>query len=97
MNQEEMSIMLAKHEENIKTIFHRLDSLESLALSVNDMALSVKEMTTIQAEQTKKIDKICGDVDTLKAKPEKRWETVIGCIITAVVTALITLLLKGEL
>ena len=86
---------LARQEEQIKGLARRMDNLEKLTESVNKLAISVERLTAQQATTDSQIETLTGDVNDLKAKPAKRWDTVIAAIISALIGAGITLLIKG--
>ena len=72
-----------------------MDNLEKLTESVNTLAKSVERLTVQQAQTDKQITTLTGEVNEIKEKPGKRWDLVITAAITAIVTAGITLLIKG--
>lgn len=90
----EMGEAIARHGEQIKTLFGRMDNLEKLTDSVNKLAISLERLTAKQEATEKKVAGIADDVDEIKDKPAKRWELVVGAIISALVGAGIALLIK---
>ena len=86
---------LARQEEQIKGLARRMDNLEKLTESVNTLAKSVERLTVQQAQTDTQVETLSGAVDELKEKPAKRWDTVIAAIISALIGAGITLLIKG--
>ena len=52
-----------------------------------------KDMTYLTAT----ITDISNNVKEIKEKPAKRWDTVVACALTALVSAIITFLLSGVL
>ena len=86
---------LARQEEQIKGLARRMDNLEKLTESVNSLALSVERLTNQQATTETQITTLTGDVNELKEKPGKRWDLVVTALITAIISAGITLLIKG--
>lgn len=95
MNMEEFGAALARQEEQIKGLARRMDNLEKLTESVNKLAISVERLTAQQQTTDTEITKLTGDVNELKEKPAKRWDTVIAAVISALVGAGIALLIKG--
>ena len=77
----------AAAEEQHRTIFRRLDQQDKLIESVNNLATSNKLLAEEQKRQGKRIDGLCDDVEEIKAKPAKRWDTLVATIITALVSA----------
>ena len=95
MEAQEIVTALARQEEQIKGLARRMDNLEKLTESVNKLAISVERLTSQQATTETQITALTGDVNELKDKPAKRWDTVITAIISALIGAGITLLIKG--
>ena len=95
MDTNEIGAALARQEEQIKELARRMDNLEKLTESVNTLAKSVERLTVQQAQTDTQITTLTGEVNELKEKPGKRWDLVITAAITAIVTAGITLLIKG--
>ena len=91
---QEIVTMLARQEEQIKELCRRMDSLEKLTDSVNKLAISVERLTGQQATTDRQIEALADDVNDIKTKPAKRWETVVAAIISALVGAGIALLIK---
>ena len=95
MDIQEIGAALARQEEQIKGLARRMDNLEKLTESVNKLAISVERLTAQQAATDTQIETLTGDVNEIKSKPAKRWDTVIAAIISALIGAGITLLIKG--
>ena len=95
MDTQEIGAALARQEEQIKGLARRMDNLEKLTESVNSLALSVERLTNQQATTETQITTLTGDVNELKEKPGKRWDLVVTALITAIISAGITLLIKG--
>ena len=95
MDTNEIGAALARQEEQIKGLARRMDNLEKLTESVNSLALSVERLTNQQATTETQITTLTGDMNELKEKPAKRWDMVIAAIISALIGAGITLLIKG--
>ena len=94
MDIQEIGAALARQEEQIKGLARRMDNLEKLTESVNKLAISVERLTSQQATTETQITALTGDVNELKEKPAKRWDTVVAAIISALIGAGIALLIK---
>lgn len=93
---EEMSERLARMEEQIKTLFKQQADIKDLTETVHKLALSIERQGLSLQTTDKKVDSVKTDVDELKQKPAKRWETVITGIISALVGAFMAYMLtKG--
>ena len=66
---------------------------KKLTESVHTLALTVRDLTNEQKTLSSSVATVKKDVDELKEKPAKRWESVVTVIITVIVTATITYLL----
>lgn len=95
MDIQEIGQAMVRQEEQIKGLARRMDNLEKLTESVNSLALSVERLTNQQATTETQITTLTGDVNDLKEKPGKRWDLVVTALITAIISAGITLLIKG--
>lgn len=74
---------LTKGEASIKSAHHRIDNLEKLADSVHNLALATSKV----ADETKALREDYEEADerieSLESKPQKRYETFITAIISA--------------
>ena len=86
---EDLSVQMGEMRQEIKDITRRLDNLEKLTESVYDLATSVKVLTERQSTTDDNVQKIAEDVDELKNKPAKRWESLVAALIAGVVGAII--------
>ena len=94
MDMNDIGAAIVRQEEQIKGLCRRMDNLEKLTESVNSLALSVERLTNQQATTESQITTLTGDVNELKEKPGKRWDLVVTALITAIISAGITLLIK---
>ena len=95
METTDIGAALARQEEQIKGLARRMDNLEKLTESVNTLAKSVERLTVQQKVNDTEIETLTGKVNELEEKPAKRWETVVAAIISALIGAGVTLLIKG--
>lgn len=95
MDTNEIGAALARQEEQIKGLARRMDNLEKLTESVNTLAKSVERLTVQQAQTDTQITTLTGEVNEIKEKPGKRWDLIITALITAAISAGVTLLIKG--
>lgn len=85
---------LSRQSEQLKTLFNRMDNLEKLTESVQNLAISLERLTARQSATEEHITTLTGDVDELRQKPAKRWDAVVAAVISALVGAGIALLIK---
>lgn len=88
MNEEQLTKILenqVRMEEQIKTLFKQQAEIKELTETVQRLAITLeKQQMAIQSTE-KKVDGVKSDVDEIKAKPTKRWETIVAALITGVV------------
>lgn len=84
---------VARHTEQIKTCFNQISEVKSIAESVHKLATAVELLGHDMRDTGSKVDKLTADVEEIKERPGKRWDSVVGVVITAVVTAAITWML----
>ena len=74
-------------EQSTKSAHHRIDTLDKLTESVHIIATETKAMREDVNDITERVDEI-------EKKPNKRYETVVGAIITVLVGAVIGYIVK---
>ena len=67
----------AAMRRDIKTAFRRIDEQTKLTDSVHELALSVRDLANNQEHTRQDVARISRDVDELKGRPGKRWETAV--------------------
>ncbi len=86
----ELDERVTRHTEQIKTAYKQIDEAKSMAESVHKLATTVEILVHEQKDTNKKVDKLTSEVEEIKEKPAKRWDSVTTVIITAIVTAIVT-------
>ena len=89
----ELAARLAAAEEQHKTLFNRLDRQEKMLDAVHKLALSVSELANKQNTMQTKLDDLCEDVEEIKEKPARRWDSLWEKILLTVAGALVSFLL----
>jgi len=85
---------LTEVEQRTKSNAHRIEELEGNQKILYEMNTNIKLLAQQGVQHTQKIECIEQDVKVLKDKPARRWDLVITCIITAVISVAITYLFK---
>ena len=78
---------IAALEQDEKSVHRRLDNLEKLVESVHVIATEVKAMRGDVNDITKRVD----DIEKI---PQKRWDTTVVGVITAVIGGIVGYFLK---
>ena len=89
----EFNRRLTETEERAKSNTHRLDTLEKWQRDQTQLIQSVAVMAEKQTEIEKDVGEIRRDLRTVLDRPGKRWEDVVGKIISALVGGVIAWLL----
>lgn len=97
MDEMETAVKLENHDQQIKSLKHRMEeqeeqskTIQELVLSVRELALNMQAMLKEQGDQGKRLAK-------LEAEPAERWSsmkktvfnTIVGAMAGAVATGLI--------
>lgn len=83
----------AAAEEQHKTLFRRVANLEEEQKTMNAFAVSLEKLANAIGSTEKKVDGLCKDVDELKAKPAKKWETLAMDVLKVIIGGVIGFLL----
>lgn len=86
MVETEVAVKLENHDQQIKSLKHRMEEQEEqsktireLVLSVKELALNMEAMIREQAEQGKRLAK-------LEAEPGNRWNTMQKTFFTSIIS-----------
>ena len=87
MTDDEIAVKLTALEHESKSAKHRLDDLEVQNQAIQNLAISVREltinMTNMIAEQKRQGE----DIEKLKAEPGERWSSMKRTIFNTIVGA----------
>ena len=93
MESEETAVILERHDQNIKSLKHRMDKVEKsqeeiveLTKAVNELTINMKHMIEEIKEQGNRLEKMENE-PVENAKYYKR--TAIACVITTIIGAAI--------
>lgn len=102
MTHDEMAVKLTETDHRARSNTRRIDKLEQASDALNSLATSVEVLVNEHKHQTaamldirSDVSKLDKKVETLEAKPAKRWENVTGQAITLLVGALVALILSN--
>lgn len=68
---------LTEVEDRSKSNERRIVQLEDLAKSIYDLAKNMELMMRQQTQMGESLNKLTGDVETMKAEPGKKWRFVV--------------------
>ncbi|MBE6720626.1 MAG: hypothetical protein E7571_08265 [Ruminococcaceae bacterium] len=93
MNNEEIAIKLENHENQIKSLKHRMDETEKNNGALLELSTSVKILATNMEHMAKEQEKQGKRLERLEREPAEEHKyykrTILACIITTVVGALL--------
>lgn len=84
----------ARIREEIKGLSRRVDEQGALVRSVYELATSVKLLTRAQENTERKVDRLACDVEEIKLKPAKRYDTLLVSALSTLLGAMIAGLLR---
>lgn len=85
----EQAVAQSRIEEQIRSIFKRLDAQDKMLESIHKLATSVELLASAQKATEKKVDGLTKEVEEIKYKPAKRWDLVVTALITGVMAFLL--------
>ena len=83
---------LAKVSQRAESNTRRIEVLEAGQVQLHELVTSVAVIAEKQNDMSGRIAEIQEEVKQMASKPARRWETLIGYVIGAIVTALISFL-----
>lgn len=94
MTEEEITKVLEGNRHEIASLKHRMNDMERIVDAVHGLALEMARQTEEIKHMNESIKQLNEDVAALKAKPVKRWDTLINTLIGAIVGAAMALFAK---
>lgn len=88
----DLETLALKHQETADRSLRnegRIEKLESEHETLHTLATSVAVMAERMTSMDTKMDTLTTKVEEIEQKPVKRWETVIACVITGIVGAIL--------
>lgn len=79
----------ARQGEQIKNAFKRIEEYHTLVQSVQQLALTVRDLVNGQNALTTSVSGLRRDVDDIKQRPVKRYDTIIAALISGVIAFLL--------
>ena len=92
---ENVNEIVAELRATMKGFDDRLKNLENMHTELKNLTISVAKLTERQSSSEKTLEDVAKNVEELKDKPAKRWDTAIGVIVSVVITAFLTYILTS--
>ena len=92
---EDIAVKVTEIDQRSKSNTHRLDKVEERQDNLDKLVSSVSALANEQEHIKEDVTEIKTDVKSLTERPAKRWDSVVGAIITGVVSFIVAWVLKG--
>lgn len=88
MNETEVAVRLENHEQEIKSLKHRMNEQEEQGKAIQELALSVQKLALNMESMFKEMETQGKRLDSLEEEPAQKWETVKKTFLTAIVSTI---------
>lgn len=99
MTNEEIAVRLENHEQEIKSLKHRMDEQEGKDKTLTELTISVKTLATNMEYMAKEQQKQGERLERLEHEPVDNYKhykrLVIGCVLTTIIGALLGAILAN--
>lgn len=99
MTNEEIAVRLENHEQEIKSLKHRMDEQEGKDKTLTELTISVKTLATNMEYMAKEQQKQGERLERLEHEPADNYKhykrLVIGCVLTTILGALLGAILAN--
>lgn len=85
----EMDEKLIRQGEQIRTAFKQIEDVRALSDSVHKLAMATEVMANEQKAIGKKVDRVAGELEEIKEKPAKNWESAVRLVFELVLAAVV--------
>ena len=92
---EDIAVKVVEIDQRSKSNTHRLDKVEERQDNLDKLVSSVSALANEQEHIKEDVTEIKTDVKRLTELPGKRWDSIVGAIITGVVSFIVAWVLKG--
>lgn len=100
MDLDELVVHVAEIDQRSKSNTHRLNEMSEKIDTLQRLTTAVEVMATEQKHQTETMEEIKTDVtnlgqkvDIIEKKPGKRWDSMVGYVLSALAAGIIAFLL----
>lgn len=99
MTNEDIAVRLENHEQEIKSLKHRMDEQEGKDKALTELTISVKTLATNMEYMAKEQQKQGERLERLEHEPADNYKhykrLVIGCVLTTIMGALLGAILAN--
>lgn len=99
MTNEDIAVRLENHEQEIKSLKHRMDEQEDKDKTLTELTISVKTLATNMEYMAKEQQKQGERLERLEHEPADNYKhykrLVIGCVLTTIIGALLGAILAN--
>lgn len=99
MTNEDIAVRLENHEQEIKSLKHRMDEQEGKGKTLTELTISVKTLATNMEYMAKEQQKQGERLERLEHEPADNYKhykrLVIGCVLTTIMGALLGAILAN--
>lgn len=99
MTNEDIAVRLENHEQEIKSLKHRMDEQEGKDKTLTELTISVKTLATNMEYMAKEQQKQGEHLERLEHEPADNYKhykrLVIGCVLTTIIGALLGVILAN--
>lgn len=99
MTNEDIAVRLENHEQEIKSLKHRMDEQEGKDKTLTELTISVKTLATNMEYMAKEQQKQGERLERLEHEPADNYKhykrLVIGCVLTTIIGALLGVILAN--
>lgn len=85
----EIDEKLIRQGEQIKSAFTQIEDVKTLSASVHKLATATEVMATAQKAVEKKVDRVAGELEEIKEKPARNWESAVRLVFELVLAAVV--------
>lgn len=85
---------MARIEDEDKRQNHRIEKLEGIMESLNELTSSVREMAVSLTAMQKEQEKQGKRLEEIEKEPADKWKKVTWTVVTVIITAAVTLFLS---
>lgn len=88
MTEEEVTIKLTNHDNEVKSLKHRVDSLEEQNTTIQNLVLSVEKMAMTMQNMVETMKNHNIRLESIERKPADQWNSMQKTIFTTVISTL---------